>query len=206
MFCSQCGKEMLTNLEYCPNCGSKVRRHSADPQIETQGPRATGKILYESKGYPASYLTRARIGGFLSFVAGILLIILSKARHGTSQMNIYAGDTLIESGTLGGGNVFTQEGQEWLATLGVFGILFGVILFFSLKKLNTAFALTLYSDRLSGVCRFNHVSLSYSQITEVLYDNSMMYQTVTIITPGNKYKIVVSHDAAQAADIINSRI
>lgn len=206
MFCSQCGKELLPSMDYCPNCGNKTRGHSSASNNKAFSSCSSGQVLYESRGYPASYVTRVRIGSLLSFIAGILMLFLSRAKYGTSQMNIYAGDTLIESGTLGGGNVFSAEGQEWIAMFGIFGILFGVIMFFLLKKQNNAYALTLYPDRLTGVCRFNQLSLSYSQITEALYDSSMSYQTVTIITHGNKYKIIVTHDAAQAAEIINCKI
>lgn len=36
MFCTQCGKELSDDVSFCPNCGTKVLKHEADPDEDVR--------------------------------------------------------------------------------------------------------------------------------------------------------------------------
>lgn len=107
--------------------------------------------MYQSQGYPETYYRRARIAAVLAMADGGIIALPSQARYHSSQMNIYANDTLVHSGTLGGGNVFTSEGREMLLMMGIFCIVFGLVCLVLVQKQKDAYALMLYEDRIEGI-------------------------------------------------------
>lgn len=207
MFCSQCGKDLQESELICPECGHRrTKKNSEESKSNfTQRKTAQSNLLYESKGYPQAYYRRSTIFGFLAIVFGVIIALMSQARHHSSQMNIYSNGTLVHSGTLGGGNMFTSEGQEWLLLMGIFFIIAGVACLAFSQKQKGAFALMLYEDRIDGIKGFQKFTLEYGQVNEVLTDAVSIYQSVTIVTASNKYRIIVTHDAEKAAEIIRMK-
>ena len=209
MFCSQCGKKLPDVASVCPSCGHRLHRKDDQgkqtlPDRKTAS-RARANVLYESKGFPQSYYRSAKISSLIAIVGGAVLALMSQARYHSSQMNIYSNGTLVHSGTLGGGNMFNAEGREWLIMIGIFFICAGVFLLFFAQKQKDAYALVLYENRIDGIKGFQKFTLEYGQVSEVLTYTASAYPTITIVTAGNKYRIIVTHDADKAAEIIHRK-
>ena len=216
MFCSKCGKEVASGAKFCPACGNKLEsksdpvqpslaQRSSTPKEKAVEEKGAQKVLYTSKGYPERYYKRSRVTSLLSIVAGVALMILSQAHYHSSAMSIYSGGQLVHSGTLGGGSMFNAEGQQGLFILGLVFILLGIGLFFYIRKLHEMCALTLFENKITGIKMGQKFELNYGQVTEVLSDTAPMYEAVTIVTNSNKYRVIVSHDAEQAATIIREK-
>lgn len=206
MFCSQCGKEMRDGDIFCSSCGYRPKKTSpAKASHFKQDSSQYGAELYSSKGYPEAYRKRSTLWGILGILGGILFIIFSQAKHSSSQMTIYSNGRAVNSGILGGGNMFSADGQQMLLLIGVAFIILGVGLFVWVNKLDESTALTLYENKITGMALSQKFVLDYAQVTEVLTDTVGMYHTITLITAGHKYRVIVTHDEEQAAEIIRSK-
>lgn len=209
MFCTQCGKELKHGEEFCPSCGRAVKSKASKPPkqevVQLHG-QNMGKVLYESKGYPVGYSRKVKIIGIVAIIGGIVIMLMSQARHSSSQVNYYAGGNLVDTGTIGGGSMFTAEGSQSLLLIGGLMVIIGIFLFGFIKKLNESYALTLYERGMEGIKMGQKFVLMYSQVTEVLCDEPASIQAVTIVTMGNKYRVIVAQGAEETANIIRNRV
>lgn len=228
MFCPKCGNKLDDGGNFCAECGFNIKQKKKPgesvtkrvlPPTEAMAPQTAlaggtsgnqgafsyGAELYSSKGYPTSFRNGSIFWGIAVILGGIACMFFSQARYSGSKISVYSGGRWEDVGTLGGGNVFTSDGQQTVMIIGIVMVLAGIVLLGMTKKQQESMALNLYENKITGVVNFQKFVLDYEQVTEVLSDSEGKIPAVTLITAGNKYRIIVSHGEDEAAEIIRNK-
>lgn len=172
------------------------------------------KLLFQSNGIAKKLQLLILICAVLVFASGVGFIAISQAQHERVGVTDGYMDSdgeyhIVNSGYLGGGDVFTEEGQETLIATGSVLIIVGVLflLFLVCVRKNRFY---IYENHIDSVqfafwIKFS-VRLEYNQISDVQLIKIMGASNLLLISNGTRNSVPIAEDAERAYALIRERI
>lgn len=166
------------------------------------------KKVYESKGIPKKQAVIMLVCSIILAVAGIVFIILSKARHKGVTIQSSFG-----SGTLGGGAVFNEEGQRILVILGILCVVFGICYFMDILIMQQS-VFKIYENHIEGIQYIpvfiitlkREFNLEYGQIVEIQLTKNMFGSVLKIVSQGGKYGVTLKTNGEKERAYIRQKM
>lgn len=172
------------------------------------------KKIFESKGCPKKQTILYLSCGIVSIIGGIFFVLLSNAKHRASAVQAYTPyGKLINSSTIGGGYVLSEDSRKTFMILGFIAIILGILMISNLQVLKKS-TFTVYEGYVEGVQYVplfivnikREFHLEYDQVVEVQISQGSFGQVARVVTKGERYDIILAEDGEEGIAYIREKI